>query len=101
MCLGVPMQVVESQGWRALCCRDDGATAWVDCVLVGPQSPGTWLLTHLGVAREVLDPARAEQIRQALAALAAAEQGAGFDPLAFFPDLDREPELPDFLRETR
>ncbi|GAB6050473.1 HypC/HybG/HupF family hydrogenase formation chaperone [Hydrogenophilus islandicus] len=101
MCLGVPMEVIEAEGWRALCRGDNGTIEWIDCALVGPQRVGTWLLVHLGVAREVLEPERAALVRQALAALSAAQAGASIDVAAFFPDLNREPQLPEFLRETR
>lgn len=102
MCLGIPMQVLEPGTHQARCAGPDGEV-WVDLALVGPQVAGTWLLTFLGAAREVLDPARAEDIRQALGAVASLQQlGAAARPEdfdQFFADLvGREPQLPDFLR---
>ena len=82
---GLPQ--VESGG------QDQG----VDLALVGPQAPGTWLLTFLDAAREVIDSERAAAINAALDALNAAQCGET-DFSAFFADLDREPQLPEFLR---
>lgn len=97
MCLGIPVQVVESGAHFARCTGHDGSEVRVDLSLVGPQQPGTWLLTFLDAAREVIDAERAAAINAALSALAAAQDGAT-DFSAFFADLDREPQLPDFLR---
>jgi hydrogenase expression/formation protein HypC len=68
--------------------------------LVGPQPEGTWLLSFLDAAREIIDPERAAAINAALAALNAAESGET-DFSAFFADLDREPQLPEFLRTQK
>jgi len=100
MCIAVPMQVLESEGIRALC--RDGCDAErdesVDLSLVGPQPPGVWLLVFLGAAREVIDEARAMLTVDALAALRAVQQGEPVEHL--FADLiAREPELPAFLRK--
>lgn len=97
MCLGIPMRVQSCAGLVARCAGRDGETN-IDLLLIGPQAPGTWLLTFLGAAREVIDAERAAVINAALAALDAVQAGAtDFD--AFFADLDREPQLPDFLRK--
>jgi len=98
MCLGIPLQVVESGEHFALC-AGRGGEARIDTSLVGPQPPGTWLLTFLDAAREVISAERAAAIEAALAALAAAQTGAT-DFSAFFADLDREPQLPEFLRSN-
>lgn len=99
MCLGLPMQVRETVEGQALC-EADGELHRIDTLLVGDQPPGTWLLTFLGSAREVLSADRAHEIRAALQALQLAMQGqSGVDHL--FADLvDREPQLPDFLRDA-
>jgi hydrogenase expression/formation protein HypC len=100
MCIGIPMQVVESGAHHAWCRGPEGQ-ALIDLALVGPQEPGTWLLTFLGAAREVLDPAAAAGITAALTGLAAALAGdqAGVD--AAFADLSgRTPELPEHLRKA-
>lgn len=100
MCVGIPMQVVHGDATRALCRAHDGFETWIDLWLTGAQPPGTWLLTHLGVAREVLDPARAARIGAAVDALGALLAGRSADIDAAFADLiAREPELPDFLRK--
>lgn len=98
MCIGVPMQVVRAEPFQAWCKGADGE-AMVDMRLVGSQPEGTWVLTFLGAAREVLEPERAAQIQAALAGFRDAMAGH-YDPAAAFADLvDREPQLPDFLRE--
>jgi hydrogenase expression/formation protein HypC len=96
MCLGIPVQVIECGEHFARCVGRNGEVR-VDLSLVGQQLPGTWLLTFLEAAREVIDAERAASINAALNALAAAHSGAT-DFSAFFADLDREPQLPDFLR---
>lgn len=96
MCLGIPVQVIECGEHFARCSSRDGEVR-LDISLVGQQPPGTWLLAFLGAAREVIAAERAAAIDAALSALAAAEGGAT-DFSAFFADLDREPQLPDFLR---
>jgi len=99
MCIAVPMQVVESSPGWALCSAggDDERRERVDVRLVGDQPPGTWVLVFLGAARDVIDEQRAMQTRDALEALRALQQGESIEHL--FADLiDREPELPEFLR---
>ena len=97
MCLGIPVQVVECGEHFARCLGRDGRELRVDLALVGMQPAGTWLLTFLDAAREVIDAERAAAINAALAALDAAQRGET-DLSAFFADLDREPQLPPFLR---
>ena len=96
MCVGIPMQaLVTGDGWAD--CRGDGEGRRVDTRLIGPVAPGDWLLVFLDSAREVLDEVRAGQIQQALQALRAVSLGESVDHL--FADLiDREPTLPEFLR---
>jgi hydrogenase expression/formation protein HypC len=97
MCIGLPMQVIESSPGRALC-RGRGEQREVDTLLVGEQAHGSWLLVFLDSAREVLSSERAKQIDQALTGLELAMQGERhFDHL--FADLiGREPELPAHLQ---
>lgn len=97
MCIGIPMQVIEPRGDAALC-EYRGQTTLIDMMLVGEQAAGTWLLVFLDAAREVISVERAAQITDALEAMRLAMQGeTNFDHL--FADLvDREPELPEFLR---
>jgi len=96
MCLGIPARIVESGEHFARCVSRNGEIR-VDLSLVGMQPAGAWLLTFLDAAREVIDADRAAAIDAALSALEAAQVGAT-DFSAFFADLDREPQLPDFLR---
>jgi hydrogenase expression/formation protein HypC len=98
MCIGVPARVLRVDGLRAQCESRDGACT-VDLSLTGPLAHGAWVLTFLGAAREVIDETRARDIEAALKALEAIAQGeASVD--RYFADLvDREPELPEHLRE--
>lgn len=96
MCLGIPMQVLECGEHFARCQGPNGEVR-IDIALVGEQPEGAWLLTFLNAAREVIPAERAEMILSALDALEAAQSGeVNFD--AFFADLNREPQLPEFLR---
>lgn len=87
MCLSVPMQVVAIAG--------DGDFAWVEragrrelinIMLVGPQPLGTWILTSLGLAKEVVEPGQLALIEEALAALAAS-LADDYDASLYFTDL--------------
>lgn len=99
MCLGIPMQVIEVGDGYAWC-DAGGARRRIDTLLVGRPAPGTWLMTFLDTAREIISAEDAGRIGDALQALSLAMQGdAGVDHL--FADLvDREPELPAFLRHA-
>lgn len=98
--MGIPLRVmkVAADGGEALCeSRDGRHLETLDLRLVGPQAPGTWVLAFLGAARSVLTDDEAAQVDNALAAVAAVQRGESIDHL--FADLvDREPELPDFLK---
>ncbi len=97
MCLGVPMRVVEGDDIGALVERR-GETRRVSMLLIGAQAVGTIVLVHIDNAVRVLDEAEAKLIDDALLGLEAALDGRDFDHL--FADLvDREPQLPDFLRD--
>ncbi|HMK88311.1 MAG TPA: HypC/HybG/HupF family hydrogenase formation chaperone [Methylocystis sp.] len=96
MCIGFPMTVVENLGVEALCERR-GQRERVSMLLVGPQPGGTKILAHLGAAVRVLGDLEAQQIDDALDAVESALRGENVDHL--FADLvDREPQLPEFLR---
>ena len=96
MCLGIPVRIVECGEHFARCTGRHGEVR-IDLSLVGRQAEGTWLLSFLEAGREVIDAERAAAINAAIDALDAAQSGAT-DFSAFFADLDREPQLPDFLR---
>ncbi len=101
MCIGIPMKVIESFPGHAVCETNDGNRRRIDTMLLGEQPVGTWLLTFLDTAREALSEEQAAQISNALQAVELAMQGeANIDHL--FQDLiDREPQLPDFLRQQQ
>lgn len=92
------MQVIEIEGVFAWCDGRNGRSR-INTMLVGDVAPGQWLLTFLDAAREIIDEERAALVNAALDALhVAANGGSNFD--ACFADLiDREPQLPDFLRK--
>jgi len=89
------------EGSTALCEGRNGVER-LDTLLTGPLVPGQWVLGFLGAAREVIDAERAAQVGEALLALESIlHGGADNDDVirAAFADLvDREPQLPDFLR---
>lgn len=101
MCLAIPLQVIRMEGTTALCQGRNGVER-MDTMLTGPLESGQWVLGFLGAAREVIDAERASQVEDALIALEAILHGEGSNEAlvqAGFADLvDREPQLPDFLR---
>ena len=101
MCIGVPMQVTQAAGPAAAWCVGRDGASLIDTALVGPQPPGTWLLTFLGAAREVMTTEAAARTNAALEALARALAGDVSGVEAAFADLvSRPPELPEHLRPT-
>jgi hydrogenase assembly chaperone HypC/HupF len=74
MCLGIPMQVISSDFGFARCRAADGEHE-IDVRLVGDVQPGTWVLTFLGAAREIMDPVSARRTSDALKALELVMQG--------------------------
>ncbi len=104
MCVGVPMRVLAHQpeALVAPCVTREGTVRSIDLSLVGAQGEGTWVLTHQGAAREVIDAASADAIANALQAVELAMRGGPVDAATIddlFPDLaGREPELPPHLR---
>ncbi len=100
MCIGIPMQVVVP-GAETAVCEGRGARERLNCLLVGEQPPGTWVLAFQGTALRVLEPAEAAETNAALDALSVVLAG-GTDVDALFPGLaDREPLLPPHLRGSR
>lgn len=98
MCIGIPMQVTESNDHQAWCQGPEGRVL-IDLALVGPQVPGAWLLTFMGAAREVLEPEAAVRITAALDGLLGALSGDVARIDAAFADLaGRTPQLPEHLR---
>lgn len=101
MCLAIPMQVIRMEGTTALCQRRN-CIERLDTMLTGPLEAGQWVLGFLGTARELIDAERAAQVEDALVALESILHGDGSNEVlvrAGFADLiDREPQLPEFLR---
>jgi hydrogenase expression/formation protein HypC len=96
MCIGIPMQVVASEGDFVLC-EGLGEQRRVDTLLLGPQPVGAWVLVFLDSAREVLSAEQAKKIGNALQALGLAMHGES-DVSHLFADLiGREPQLPAHL----
>lgn len=100
MCLGIPMKIIETGFGFAICQRGDQKRE-INTQLVGEQPEGTWLLTFLDAAREVLTEEEAKKIDNAVKALELALDGqTDFDHL--FADLiEREPQLPAHLQPEK
>lgn len=100
MCIGVPMQVIETGDGYAWCVGM-GEKRQIDTLLVGDLPVGSWVLTFLDSAREVLSADDAARITDAVQAVNLVMQGdANIDHL--FADLiDREPQLPEFVQQNR
>ena len=97
MCIGIPLQVVETVGSSFAWCEGEGERERLDMILIGQQAVGTWVLAFHGTARQVLSATEAAQARAGRLALAAV---LAYDPLvdAYFADLvGREPRLPAHL----
>ncbi len=96
MCVGLPMTVVTSDNGSALCERR-GEQRRVSTLLIGEVVVGDRVLVFIDNAVRRLEAEEARLIDDALDGLAAAMQGRDFEHL--FADLiDREPQLPEFLR---
>ena len=96
MCMGIPALVLDVLGTRARC-RSRHGEELVDLMLVDGVVPGTWLLCFLGAARGCIGEEEARRIDAALDALETLRDGG--DASVHFADLiEREPQLPDFLR---
>ena len=96
MCLGIPMLIERVDGLAAEA-RDGDTRHLIDLSLTGPVAPGTWVLTFLGAAREVIDADEAQKIAAALGGLKSLMQGQDLGDA--FADLDaRGPQLPPHLQ---
>lgn len=74
MCIGIPMQVVETDG-RFAVCEGRGERRRVGTALVGQVAVGDWLLVFLDDAREQIDAERALEVNAALDLVLGAMQG--------------------------
>lgn len=87
MCVGIPVQVIEPGELSALC-RGRNGEERVNMLLIGEQPAGTWVLTFLGWAREVISEQDAHRFNQALDGLGEIMNGAeSIDVDRYFPDL--------------
>ena len=101
MCLGIPMQVIEVHETYALCEGRNGRQV-INTMLVDRVEAGQWLMTFLDAGREVIDAERAALVNAALDGLQAVSEGGEVDLDVFFADLvNREPQLPEFLRKEK
>lgn len=87
MCVGIPALVLEDGDFVARC-RTRNGEEQINMMLTGPQPAGTWLLTFLGSAREVISERDARHIDKALDGLSAImTDNADIDVDHYFPDL--------------
>lgn len=94
------MQVLESSPGVALC-ELDGERRQINTLLVGDQTPGTWLLVFLDQAREVLAAEEATRIHDALKALDAILHGETNVDHLFADLVDLESKRPDRTQHVR
>jgi hydrogenase expression/formation protein HypC len=94
------MQVVESGNGYAIC-EGLGQRRQISTLLVGDQPVGTWLLTFLDSAREVLTDDDAAKITDAVRAVNLVMQGATDVDHLFADLIDREPVIPDSMKAGR
>ncbi len=71
MCLGIPMRVIESDGFTALCERR-GERRRVNVMLMEEAPVGASVLVHVNNAVRLLDEEEASLINEALDELASA-----------------------------
>lgn len=89
MCVGIPAQVIEADEFFALCKTRNGEER-INTMLIGQQEPGTWLMTFLGQAREIITEEDAINIDKALDGLSAIMSGeTNIDVDHYFPDMGR------------
>lgn len=86
MCMGLPMQVIESGPAYAMC-DYAGTCRQIDTMLVGEQPPGTWLLVFIDAAREVISAEDAHKISDALNALNSVMNGGDGNIDHLFADI--------------
>ena len=99
MCVGIPMRIVEI-GDGVATCEGRGRRERINVLLVGPLPRDAWILAFQGAAVLEMTEAEARETDLALDALESALAG-NTDFSAQFADLiDREPTLPEHLRES-
>ena len=99
MCIGIPMQIISHEGQYAWC-EGMGERKRIDTLLVGEQPVGAWVLVFMDSAREVLTEQDAMHVTRAVQAVNLAMQGETHLDHLFADLIDREPQLPDFLKTS-
>lgn len=74
MCIGVPMKVIAIEPGHAQC-EGRGESRRVRTALVGPVTPGEWVLVFIDSAQERISLERAQEINATLDLLEAAVHG--------------------------
>lgn len=77
MCIGIPMCVLESGEVTSLC-EGRGERRRINMLMVGNCPAGTWVMTFLGTARDILSKEDAADINRTLDELEAM-MGGSFD----------------------
>lgn len=75
MCIGIPMRVLEHGEVTALC-EGRGERRRINMLMVGDCPPGSWVMTFLGAARDVLSEQDADEINRTLDEIEAVLRGA-------------------------
>jgi hydrogenase expression/formation protein HypC len=84
------MKIIEAGEFVSRCKGRNGEES-VNMMLIGSQPEGTWILSFLGSAREVLSQEEAARIDRALDGLNAIMDGAeNIDINYYFPDLEKK-----------
>jgi hydrogenase expression/formation protein HypC len=87
MCIALPMQVLRAGELTALC-RSRNGEEEINMLMVGLQPEGTWVLSFLGWAREVISEQQARETDLALDGLQEIMEGAeSIDVDHHFPGL--------------
>ena len=84
MCLGIPMQVLETDGILARC-AGRGEERMVNVMLLDPVPVGGWVLVHIANAVRELEEEEVGPLNDALDAILLAARGENTDHL--FADL--------------
>lgn len=101
MCIGIPMEIIEQREFSALCRGRNGEKV-IETLFIGQQPAGTWVLSHLGAAREVISAETANKLNDALDAVDALARGdRDIDIDAHFSDLVDPQREPGRLRAKK
>ena len=98
MCIGIPMQVTEIENEMSAWCDGRNGRKLINTMLINAVQPGDWLLTFLDSARDAIDAEHAAMINSALDGLERVAAGRDDFEECFADLINREPQLPDFLR---